>query len=181
MRTSTFLPGFTAEKSLEGQSLVRASVCQTALPRQPEILPWGDDKYCPPGHCEIDCGIFGPSHAETNCGPGQRGHCWCGSGGLGWGQGFCECQPGSPPPPPETTTCSIPSSPYSCWFGGAGVSGTDPGCTATCEGIYMPQCRPWSCDGTQWTQSSCGCVNPLHGTGVVIRPITVTTPPPPSA
>ena len=172
MRDNVF-PGFTADASLrKSTSRYRSSFTGAGSVRS-IVTVLGDDKYCPAGHCEIDCGIWGPYHAETNCGPGQRGHCWCGSGGAGWGQGFCECQPDPHSPPPQSslsTTCSVPSTPYSCDFGGAWVSGTDPGCTATCSVGYKAVCNPWTCDGTQWKQSTCYCALDLRGVGDVFIP-----------
>lgn len=158
MYSTSSLPGFTAEMSLRNTprryrpSLAPASSFRTG------VTPCYGDKYCPPGHCDIDCGAWGPHYAQTTCGNGQKGHCWCDKSFAGWAQANCRCEAGDPPKPPKTTSCSIAPSPYYCWFGGAGVSGTDPGCSATCDPGYHPVCAPWSCDGTQWTQSVCMCM-----------------------
>lgn len=119
----------------------------------------------PIDHKSIDCGVYGPYHAEANC-PAytQHAYCWCDKQILGWGVAKCECRAGGavsapPPPPPEPDqTCSIPVRQYACNLNGAGVSGTDFGCRVACNTGYKGVCRENICEPGRWTPSMCVCI-----------------------
>jgi hypothetical protein len=53
----------------------------------------------------LNCGAFGPHHAEASC-PSKTSHAVCDAcQGIGpWGEANCHCEPGPPPKPSPTPT-----------------------------------------------------------------------------
>lgn len=125
----------------------------------------------PSQNMSIDCGFYGPYHAEISC-PAHHYHanCWCDKSILGWGVAKCECDAGAATaattPPPAGQRCGIDRSPYSCLLKKPGdpdnaaypyLQGTDPGCTANCANGFTPICNHNRCEDGTYTPSSCGC------------------------
>jgi hypothetical protein len=112
---------------------------------------------------KIDCGIYGPYHAEVRCPAySQTPKCRCDKQFLGWGVAKCDCIAGAAVarPTPERLAdqaCSIPRTDYSCNLGGAVVSGTDFGCGADCVTGYKAVCLAAECSPPAWKPSFCGC------------------------
>ena len=117
-------------------------------------------------HQSMDCGFFGPYHAEISCqAPRMHANCWCQVQFLGYGNAKCECDPGPPASAgnPTITSCSIPFHEFSCELKPNGapdgaypvVQGND-GCNVDCPN-KIAHCIPDTCADGSYTHSLCSC------------------------